>query len=80
MLRLTKKERIGILLLAAILAIVSAVTALCVPDGKKPVTIPDSLSETVADTLTPPTESTINELNNRPAEHINPLKQKMKRQ
>jgi hypothetical protein len=56
------------------------VTALCVPDGKKPVTIPDSLSETVADTLTPPTESTINELNNRPAEHINPLKQKMKRQ
>jgi hypothetical protein len=80
MLRLTKKERIGILLLAAILAIVSAVTALCVPDGKKPVTIPDSLSETVADTLTPPTESTINELNNHPAEHINPLKQKMKRQ
>lgn len=80
MLRLTKKERIGILLLAAILAIVSAVTALCVLDGKKPATIPDSLSETVADTLTPPTESTINELNNRPAEHINPLKQKMKRQ
>lgn len=78
--RLTKNERAGILLLAAILAIVSAVTALCVPDGKKPVTIPDSLSETVADTLTPPTESTINELNNRPAEHINPLKQKMKRQ
>lgn len=78
--RLTKNERTGILLLAAILAIVSAVTALCVPDGKKPVTIPDSLSETVADTLTPPTESTINELNNRPVEHINPLKQKMKRQ
>lgn len=78
--RLTKNERTGILLLAAILAIVSAVTALCVPDGKKPVTIPDSLSETVADTLTPPTESTINELNNRPAKHINPLKQKMKRQ
>ncbi len=78
--RLTKNERTGILLLAAILAIVSAVTALCVPDGKKPATIPDSLSETVADTLTPPTESTINELNNRPAEHINPLKQKMKRQ
>lgn len=78
--RLTKNERTGILLLAAILAIVSAVTAPCVPDGKKPVTISDSLSETVADTLTPPTESTINELNNRPAEHINPLIQKMKRQ
>lgn len=77
--RLTKKERTGILLLAAIIAVIVAVT-FHVSDRQKPATIPDSLSETVADTLTPPTESTINELNNHPAEHINPLKQKMKRQ
>lgn len=79
MFRLTKKERTGILLLAAIIAVIVAVT-FHVPDRQKPATIPDRLSETVADTLTSPTESTINESNNHPAEHINPLKQKMKRQ
>jgi len=76
--RLTKKERTGILLLAAIIAVIVAMT-FHVPDRQKPATIPDRLSETVADTLTSPTESTINESTN-PAEHINLLKQKMKRQ